>query len=166
MSKSIINLQSAENQQTLTITPPNTGLSLQGTLQIPGDKSISHRALMLGAIAEGETIIEGLLLGEDPRSTADCFRAMGAKISPLNNEKVTVQGIGLGQLQEPSEVLEAGNSGTTMRLMLGLLASHPDRLFCVTGDASLRSRPMSRVIKPLQTMGAKIWGRNNNSLAP
>ena len=166
MSKSIINLQSAENQQTLTITPPNTGLSLQGTLQIPGDKSISHRALMLGAIAEGETIIEGLLLGEDPRSTADCFRAMGAKISPLNNEKVTVQGIGLGHLQEPSEVLEAGNSGTTMRLMLGLLASHPDRLFCVTGDASLRSRPMSRVIKPLQTMGAKIWGRNNNSLAP
>ena len=166
MSKSIINLQSAENQQTLTITPPNTGLSLQGTLQIPGDKSISHRALMLGAIAEGVTIIEGLLLGEDPRSTADCFRAMGAKISPLNNEKVTVQGIGLGQLQEPSEVLEAGNSGTTMRLMLGLLASHPDRLFCVTGDASLRSRPMSRVIKPLQTMGAKIWGRNNNSLAP
>ncbi|MGK7954482.1 MAG: 3-phosphoshikimate 1-carboxyvinyltransferase [Crocosphaera sp.] len=166
MSKSIINLQSVENQQILTITPPNSGLSLQGTLQIPGDKSISHRALMLGAIAEGETIIEGLLLGEDPRSTADCFRAMGAEISPLNSQKVTVQGIGLGQLQEPLDVLNAGNSGTTMRLMLGLLASHPDRLFCVTGDASLRSRPMSRVIKPLQNMGAQIWGRNNNQLAP
>ncbi len=166
MSKSIINLQSVENQQILTITPPNTGLSLQGTLQIPGDKSISHRALMLGAIAEGETIIEGLLLGEDPRSTAECFRAMGAKISPLNSQKVTVEGIGLGQLQEPLDVLNAGNSGTTMRLMLGLLASHSDRLFCVTGDSSLRSRPMSRVIKPLQEMGAQIWGRNNNSLAP
>ncbi len=166
MTKSIINLQSVENQQILSITPPNTGLSLQGTLQIPGDKSISHRALMLGAIAEGETIIEGLLLGEDPRSTAECFRAMGAKISPLNSDKVTVQGIGLGQLQEPLDVLNAGNSGTTMRLMLGLLASHPDRLFCVTGDASLRSRPMSRVIKPLQEMSAQIWGRNHNTLAP
>ena len=166
MQNSIINLQSADNQQVLTITPPSAGLSLQGTLTIPGDKSISHRALMLGAIAEGETVIEGLLLGEDPRSTAQCFSAMGAQISPLNSEKVTVQGIGLGQLQEPLDVLNAGNSGTTMRLMLGLLASHPDRLFCVTGDASLRSRPMSRVIKPLQEMGAQIWGRNNNSLAP
>lgn len=166
MSKSIINLQSAENQQILNIKPSNTGLSLQGTLKIPGDKSISHRALMLGAIAAGETVIEGLLLGEDPRSTAECFRAMGAEISPLNSQKVTVQGIGLGQLQEPLDVLNAGNSGTTMRLMLGLLASHPDRLFCVTGDASLRSRPMSRVIKPLQEMGAHIWGRNNNTLAP
>lgn len=166
MSKSIINLQSVENQQVLSIIPPDAALSLKGTLQIPGDKSISHRALMLGAIAEGETIIEGLLLGEDPRSTAECFRAMGAEISPLNSDKVTVQGIGLGKLQEPLDVLNAGNSGTTMRLMLGLLASHRDRLFCVTGDASLRSRPMSRVIKPLQEMGAEIWGRNNNNLAP
>ncbi len=87
MSKSIINLQSAENQQILNIKPSNTGLSLQGTLKIPGDKSISHRALMLGAIAAGETVIEGLLLGEDPRSTAECFRAMGAEISPLNSQK-------------------------------------------------------------------------------
>ncbi|MEA5512043.1 3-phosphoshikimate 1-carboxyvinyltransferase [Crocosphaera sp. UHCC 0190] len=166
MSNSIINLQTAENQQILTIKPPKTGLSLQGTLKIPGDKSISHRALMLGAIAQGQTTIEGLLLGEDPRSTAECFRAMGAEISPLNSQKVTVQGIGLGKLQEPLDVLNAGNSGTTIRLMLGLLASHRDRFFSVTGDASLRSRPMSRVIKPLQQMGAQIWGRNNNSLAP
>ncbi|MEA5532418.1 3-phosphoshikimate 1-carboxyvinyltransferase [Crocosphaera sp. XPORK-15E] len=166
MSNSIINLQTAENQQILTINPPKTGLSLQGTLKIPGDKSISHRALMLGAIAQGQTTIEGLLLGEDPRSTAECFRAMGAEISPLNSQKVTVQGIGLGKLQEPLDVLNAGNSGTTIRLMLGLLASHRDRFFSVTGDASLRSRPMSRVIKPLQQMGAQIWGRNNNSLAP
>ena len=121
---------------------------------------------MLGAIAQGETVIEGLLLGEDPRSTAACFRAMGAQISELNSQRVTVTGVGLGNLQEPKDILDAGNSGTTMRLMLGLLASHPDRLFTVTGDSSLRSRPMSRVVKPLTQMGASIWGRQNNSLAP
>lgn len=115
---------------------------------------------MLGAIATGETQIQGLLLGEDPRSTAACFRAMGATISELNSELVTVQGIGLGQLREPVDVLNAGNSGTTMRLMLGLLASQPRRFFTVTGDASLRSRPMSRVIHPLQQMGAQIWCRS------
>lgn len=115
---------------------------------------------MLGAIAQGETQIRGLLLGEDPRSTAACFRAMGATISDLNTELVTVQGIGLGQLQEPVEVLDAGNSGTTIRLMLGLLASQPQRFFTVTGDASLRSRPMKRVIQPLQQMGAEIWSRS------
>jgi 3-phosphoshikimate 1-carboxyvinyltransferase len=166
MSTSVIHLQTQGHQQKLTIKPPNSGLSLQGTIQIPGDKSISHRALMLGAIATGETIIEGLLLGEDPRSTAACFRAMGAEISELNSEKVIVKGIGLGNLQEPIDVLNAGNSGTTLRLMLGLLASHPGRFFTVTGDQSLRSRPMSRVVKPLQQMGAQIWGRNSNSLAP
>ncbi|BAU63565.1 3-phosphoshikimate 1-carboxyvinyltransferase [Stanieria sp. NIES-3757] len=167
MSNSAIAIQPTNNHsQDLVITPPTSGLSLQGTITIPGDKSISHRALMLGAIASGETIIEGLLLGEDPRSTASCFRAMGAEISELNTEKVIVKGIGLGNLQEPLDILDAGNSGTTMRLMLGLLASHPDRLFVVTGDNSLRSRPMSRVIKPLTEMGATIWGRKNNSFAP
>lgn len=139
---------------------------LQGKTTIPGDKSISHRALMLGALASGETTIQGLLLGEDPRSTAHCFRAMGAEISELNAERVRVQGIGLGQLQEPTVVLDAGNSGTTLRLMLGILASHPDRLFTVTGDTSLCSRPMGRVIKPLQQMGAHIWGRQSDTLAP
>ncbi len=142
----------------LTIAPP-TDLALRGKIQIPGDKSISHRSLMLGAIAAGETQIQGLLLGEDPHSTANCFRAMGAEISALNSDRVIVRGIGLGNLQEPNTVLDAGNSGTTMRLMLGLLASQPDRFFTVTGDASLRSRPMSRVIKPLQEMGAQIWQR-------
>lgn len=133
---------------------------------MPGDKSISHRALMLGAIAKGETTIEGLLLGEDPRSTARCFQALGAEISPLNEQRVRVRGVGVGQLIEPTDILDAGNSGTTMRLMLGILASHPDRFFTVTGDKSLRSRPMSRVVKPLQQMGAQIWGRNGGSLAP
>jgi 3-phosphoshikimate 1-carboxyvinyltransferase len=121
---------------------------------------------MLGAIAEGETQIQGLLLGEDPRSTATCFRSLGAEISELNTELVKVKGIGLGNFQEPIEVLDAGNSGTTMRLMLGLLASHPGRFFTVTGDSSLRSRPMSRVVKPLQQMGSRIWGRKDNTLAP
>jgi 3-phosphoshikimate 1-carboxyvinyltransferase len=148
------------------IVRPHADLSLQGRLRVPGDKSISHRALMLGAIATGETTIEGLLLGEDPRSTASCFRAMGAEISELNTEKVVVKGIGLGQLQEPQDVLNAGNSGTTLRLMLGLLASHPGRFFSVTGDNSLRSRPMSRVVIPLAQMGAQIWGRKQNTLAP
>jgi 3-phosphoshikimate 1-carboxyvinyltransferase len=91
---------------------------------------------------------------------------MGAEISPLNSEKVVVQGIGLGNLQEPSDILNSGNSGTTLRLMLGLLASHQGRFFAVTGDDSLRSRPMSRVVKPLEEMGAMIWGRKGNSLAP
>lgn len=167
MSSSIVSIQDgAENSQKLLINPANIKNGLKGNITIPGDKSISHRALMLGAIAEGETIIEGLLLGEDPRSTAACFRAMGAEISELNSQRVTVKGVGLGNLQEPLDVLDAGNSGTTMRLMLGLLASHPDRLFTVTGDSSLRSRPMSRVISPLTQMGANIWGRKGNSLAP
>ncbi|WP_396135692.1 3-phosphoshikimate 1-carboxyvinyltransferase [Chamaesiphon sp. OTE_20_metabat_361] len=161
-----MNLQPLDRHHSLTVTPPASGISLQGTLQIPGDKSISHRALMLGALAEGETTIRGLLLGEDPRSTAACFTAMGAQISELNTELVTVTGIGLGQLQEPVNILDAGNSGTTMRLMLGILASHPDRFFMVTGDDSLRSRPMSRVVAPLAEMGAQIWGRKSNSLAP
>jgi 3-phosphoshikimate 1-carboxyvinyltransferase len=91
---------------------------------------------------------------------------MGAEISDLNTELVTVKGVGLGRLQEPADVLNAGNSGTTFRLMLGLLASHPERFFTVTGDSSLRSRPMSRVVKPLEKMGAQIWGRQGASLAP
>lgn len=139
---------------------------LQGNITVPGDKSISHRALMLGAIATGETRIKGLLLGEDPRSTAHCFQAMGVTISALEDEWVVVNGVGLGNLQEPTAVLDAGNSGTTLRLMLGLLASHRDRVFTVTGDASLRSRPMGRVINPLSQMGATIWGRQNHTLAP
>jgi 3-phosphoshikimate 1-carboxyvinyltransferase len=167
MSASVITVEIRENtSQNLIIERPSTGLSLQGRIQVPGDKSISHRALMLGALASGETTIKGLLLGEDPCSTASCFQAMGAEISELNTELVKVKGIGLGNLQEPMDVLNAGNSGTTIRLMLGLLASHPGRFFTVTGDNSLRSRPMSRVIKPLQEMGAQIWGRKGNSLAP
>jgi len=159
-------VETIDRQQNLIVATPQTGFCLRGRIRVPGDKSISHRALMLGALANGETQIQGLLLGEDPRSTASCFRAMGAKISELNTDLVRVQGIGLGQLQEPADVLDAGNSGTTIRLMLGILASHAGQFFTVTGDSSLRSRPMSRVVKPLQQMGALIWGRQGNSLAP
>jgi len=166
MQAAIITTSLQSENQTLSIQKPAAGLSLRGRIRVPGDKSISHRALMLGAIAHGETTIEGLLLGEDPRSTAKCFSLLGASVSELNAELVTVKGVGIGELQEPVEVLDAGNSGTTMRLMLGILASHPGRFYAVTGDSSLRSRPMSRVIKPLQQMGAQIWGRKGNSLAP
>jgi 3-phosphoshikimate 1-carboxyvinyltransferase len=162
----VITVRSLSQHQDLIIDGSMVSKGLHVEITIPGDKSISHRALMLGALAEGETVIHGLLLGEDPRSTAACFRAMGAEITELNTEEVRVQGIGLGKLQEPIDVLDAGNSGTTMRLMLGILASHPDRYFTVTGDGSLRTRPMSRVIKPLTEMGAMIWGRKGDSLAP
>lgn len=166
-SASVISVETQEDlSHKLIIEQPSVGLSLKGSIRVPGDKSISHRALMLGALAEGETEIAGLLLGEDPRSTASCFQALGAEISELNTELVRVKGIGLGNLLEPVDVLNAGNSGTTLRLMLGILASHPERFFTVTGDSSLRSRPMSRVVKPLQQMGAQIWGRQGNSLAP
>ncbi len=161
-----IELDCTEPQHRLTINRSKDSAPLRGRIRIPGDKSISHRSLMLGALAEGETIVHGLLLGEDPRSTAECFRAMGAEISDLNPDRVCIKGIGSGNLIEPVDVLNAGNSGTTLRLMLGILASHRDRFFTVTGDASLRSRPMSRVVKPLVQMGAEIWGRHANSLAP
>lgn len=154
------------NPTDLTLQPPVSGLCLKGSLSIPGDKSISHRALMLGALAEGETRIEGLLRGEDVTSTAHCLRSLGAEISSLDAPEVLVKGNGLGQFQEPLDVLNAGNSGTTMRLMLGVLASQDNCFFTITGDRSLRSRPMSRVVEPLTQMGAEIWGRQNNKLAP
>ncbi len=160
----MINLIKTSQHHQLVIE--NKTHSLRGKISIPGDKSISHRALMLGAIASGETTIEGLLLGEDPCSTAKCFQAMGAQIPELNIERIIVMGIGQGSLQEPLNILDAGNSGTTMRLMLGLLASQPEKFFILTGDDSLRSRPMARVIKPLQEMGAIIYGRNNSKNAP
>lgn len=166
MANAFVLLENTEDQTVLHLSPPESGLVLRGRIRVPGDKSISHRALMLGALAQGTTEIEGLLVGEDPQSTANCFRQMGVTISPLNPEHVVVVGLGLGELQEPRMPLDAGNSGTTLRLMLGILASHGGRFFVVTGDDSLRSRPMSRVVKPLQAMGAQIWGRQDNSLAP
>ena len=141
--------------------------SLQGVVQVPGDKSISHRALLFGAIAEGTTRITGLLPAEDPLSTAACLRAMGVTISAIEaGQPVSVKGVGLDGLREPEDVLDCGNSGTTMRLMLGLLAGQAGRHFVLTGDGSLRRRPMQRVGGPLAQMGALISGRSGGNLAP
>ena len=143
------------------------GRSLRGTVRVPGDKSISHRSLLFGAIAEGTTTIEGLLPAEDPLSTAACLRAMGVEVSPIEaGQPVVVQGVGLDGFQEPETMLDCGNSGTTMRLMLGLLAGRAGRHFVLTGDDSLRRRPMKRVGGPLAEMGATIAGRSGGNLAP
>ena len=143
------------------------GGSLHGSVRVPGDKSISHRALLFGAIATGTTTIEGLLPAEDPLSTAACLRAMGVTISAIDSSGVVrVEGVGLDGLQEPAQVLDCGNSGTTMRLMLGLLAGRDGRHFVLDGDASLRRRPMARVAKPLAQMGAQINGHDGGNKAP
>ena len=143
------------------------GGGLRGTVRVPGDKSISHRALLFGAIAEGETRIEGLLPAEDPLSTAACLRAMGVEVSEIRaGEPVLVRGVGLDGLREPENILDCGNSGTTMRLLLGLLAGRAGRHFVLSGDASLRRRPMRRVGGPLSQMGAAIHGRDGGNLAP
>ncbi|WP_287128491.1 3-phosphoshikimate 1-carboxyvinyltransferase [Candidatus Cyanaurora vandensis] len=139
---------------------------LRGTVQVPGDKSISHRALMFGALAQGTTRIQGLLAGEDPQSTARCLRALGVEITDLTAPEVLVTGVGLGGLQEPLGVLDSGNSGTTLRLLLGVTAAQPGLFTTWTGDSSLTRRPMGRVVQPLTQMGAKIWGRAAGKFAP
>lgn len=128
---------------------------LRGTLKVPGDKSISHRALMLSALAVGESKITGLLEGEDVLATAAAMRAMGAHIERTGEGNWTVNGVGVGGLMQPSGALDMGNSGTSTRLLMGLVASH--RLTATfIGDASLSKRPMGRVIDPLSQMGAEF----------
>ena len=136
---------------------------LKGTVRVPGDKSISHRALMLGALAVGRTEISGLLEGEDVLRTAAAMRAMGAGVERLAEGRWRVDGVGIGGLVEPADVLDLGNSGTAARLLLGLLATHPFSSF-VTGDASLRSRPMRRVTDPLSCFGARFTTREGGRL--
>ena len=137
---------------------------LRGEIMPPGDKSISHRALILNSIAEGKAKIDNLAPGEDARATIACLQALGVSITEEDGLFV-ISGAGPGGLTEPSDVLYAGNSGTTTRLMAGLLAAQPFTSV-ITGDQSLRSRPMARLIEPLRQMGADIWGRGNDSLAP
>ncbi|MFO0986168.1 MAG: 3-phosphoshikimate 1-carboxyvinyltransferase [Alphaproteobacteria bacterium] len=136
---------------------------LRGQARPPGDKSISHRALMLGASALGETRIAGLLEGEDVLGTAAALRKLGAAIERLADGTWRVQGRGTGGLVEPDDVLDLGNSGTSARLLLGLVATHDMKVF-LTGDASLRRRPMGRVIEPLSRMGASFEARQGNRL--
>lgn len=138
---------------------------LRGTLDVPGDKSISHRAVMFNAIAEGTAHITHFLPGADCLSTIACFRAMGVQIDH-HGDTVTVHGVGLRGLREPSDVLDCGNSGTTLRLLTGLLAGQAGKYAVLTGDASLRSRPQRRIIDPLRALGAQLDGRNNGALAP
>ncbi len=146
----------------LTVRGPER---LAGSLAVPGDKSVSHRSLILNAIARGEATVTGLSDGADVRSTAACLRAMGVTIDPLDEPgSFRVAGPG-ASLAEPVDMLDAGNSGTSMRLLSGLLAGQ-DFLSVLTGDGSLRSRPMGRIVQPLQQMGASIMGRSGNTLAP
>lgn len=128
---------------------------LRGGARVPGDKSISHRALMLAALAVGESVIDGLLEGEDVLATASAMRAMGADIERGPDGRWRVRGVGVGGLLQPETALEMGNSGTSTRLLMGLVASHPITA-TFTGDASLSKRPMNRVIEPLSLMGADI----------
>ncbi|AQS58590.1 3-phosphoshikimate 1-carboxyvinyltransferase [Desulforamulus ferrireducens] len=146
----------------LTIKPVR---QLKGQITVPGDKSISHRAVMLGALARGTTVVENFLMGEDCLATVNCFKELGVHIEGPVDGRLTIQGAGLDGLREPARVLDAGNSGTTTRLMLGILAGQP---FCsvITGDESLNKRPMARVTKPLSQMGAVFLGRQDNNLLP
>lgn len=137
---------------TFTVEP---GGALHGRLRVPGDKSISHRAIMLGALAKGTTTISGFLEGEDCLATLRAFRAMGVRIEGPERGQVTVYGVGLNGLRPPAEALDMGNSGTSMRLMAGILAGQPFDSTLI-GDASLMRRPMGRVTVPLAQMGARI----------
>jgi 3-phosphoshikimate 1-carboxyvinyltransferase len=138
--------------------------SLRGAIEVPGDKSISHRAVMFGAIANGTTTISHFLAGEDCLSTIDCFRKLGVSITQ-NGSEVVVEGKGITGLQEPTEILNVGNSGTTTRLLLGILAGCSFHA-CLIGDESIAKRPMARVTNPLREMGAKIDGREHGNYTP
>lgn len=138
--------------------------SLSGEINIPGDKSISHRAVMFGAIANGTTTVTNFLLGDDCLSTISCFRKLGVVIEQDVNT-VTVYGKGLEGLTESSDILDVGNSGTTIRLLMGILAGRPFHNVLV-GDHSIGRRPMTRVVKPLSLMGAKIDGKKHGEFTP
>lgn len=142
---------------------PSKGLS--GEITLPGDKSLSHRSVLLSAIAEGRTVIEGFLVGEDTLNTAKAMQAMGVGIEGMGTERLVVEGRGLYGLSEPDVVLDLGNSGTGMRLLSGLLAAQ-DFFSVLTGDRYLCKRPMARIVEPLRMMGASIDGRSNGRFAP
>jgi 3-phosphoshikimate 1-carboxyvinyltransferase len=148
------------------ISPP---LRLRGAVIVPGDKSISHRAAILNAVAAGPATVENFLPADDCLATLDCLRALGVSWSLERSgderARLSLTGRGIDGLRESADALDARNSGTTMRLLAGLLAGRPF-LSIITGDESLRSRPMGRVILPLREMGAQIRGRDGDSLAP
>ncbi|WHX99091.1 3-phosphoshikimate 1-carboxyvinyltransferase [Neobacillus sp. DY30] len=137
---------------------------LKGSIEIPGDKSISHRSVMFGSIAEGVTRVTNFLPGDDCLSTISCFRKLGVVIEE-SDDGLTIYGNGFDGLKEPNELLDVGNSGTTIRLLLGILAGRPF-FSSLIGDQSIGKRPMTRVTEPLRTMGAKIDGRKDGEFTP
>lgn len=140
--------------------------ALRGEITLPGDKSISHRAVILNGLAEGKAKLDNFSPGADCWATVACMKAMGVEIEPRGTEgTLEISGVGKRGLEEPNKVLDARNSGTTMRLLTGLLAAQPF-LSILTGDESLRTRPMGRIIQPLRMMGAEIYDKENKSLAP
>ncbi len=141
------------------ITPKK---NIHATITVPGDKSISHRSIMFGALSKGITEIEGFLMGEDCLSTINCFQKLGINIEQYQN-KILVHGKGLHGLTAPTEILDVGNSGTTLRLISGILSAQP---FCsqLTGDSSIQKRPMNRIAVPLRNMGAVLKGNDDNKL--
>lgn len=147
-----------------SITLSAIASGVMGEITVPGDKSISHRSIMLGSIAHGKTTVRGFLRGGDNMSTMKAFRSMGIEIDD-DGETVTIHGKGLHGLNEPGDVIDCGNSGTTIRLITGLLAGQ-SFFSVVTGDQYLRKRPMKRIVEPLSKMGARILGRKQGSLAP
>lgn len=138
---------------------------LRGNIYVPGDKSISHRSLILGSIAQGETRIYNFLNSLDCLKTLECMQALGVKIELDENNSVKIKGKGLYGLQEAKGILDVGNSGTTIRLLTGLLGGQ-SFYSVLSGDDSIRRRPMKRVIEPLRLMGADIWGRKDGQFAP
>lgn len=137
---------------------------LQGDVKVPGDKSISHRAVMLGALADGKTTVTNFLASDDCLGTAACMRQLGIDIE-MHGDELIISGQGLDGLTEPDNLLDVGNSGTTIRLLSGILAGQNFTSF-ITGDASIRRRPMDRIVKPLKLMGAEIIGRSGDQRAP
>ncbi|QOV13538.1 3-phosphoshikimate 1-carboxyvinyltransferase [Viridibacillus arvi] len=138
--------------------------TLRGKITVPGDKSVSHRSIMFGGIAKGRTTVSGFLLGDDCLNTIACFRKLGVQIE-LDGTNVVIESNGMATWQEPTDVLYTGNSGTTTRLMLGLLAGSNVHTV-LNGDESIAKRPMKRVINPLREMGAKITGRMDGQFTP
>ncbi|HET8761306.1 MAG TPA: 3-phosphoshikimate 1-carboxyvinyltransferase, partial [Nitrospiria bacterium] len=143
------------------------GAPLQGRIEVPGDKSITHRAIMLGGLARGETLIRGYLPADDCLRTVAAMRALGRVIDTVESDDRPALRIaaGTGALREAEDVIDCGNSGTSIRLLTGLVAGLP-MCTVLTGDASLRRRPMARVVEPLRAMGAMIVGRDDGRLAP
>jgi len=138
---------------------------LKGNIFVPGDKSISHRSLILGSIAQGEMRIYNFLNSLDCLSSLECMRALGVEVKRDSNDSLTIKGKGLYGLQESKVILDVGNSGTTMRLLAGLLSGQ-NFYSVLNGDNSIKKRPMKRVIQPLRLMGAEIWGREDGHFAP